>query len=355
MDFTNFFTPQAIGSHWEAAASEQIPFLGSGGLFGRKKKAGLDLSWFKGSKGLPVSLMPSAFDAKATFRDRPGFEKLETEMPFFREGFHIKERDRQEMLRAQDANDPYLDEYIRNTFNDADNLINGANVVPERMIWQLLCPENGQPGISFTTNGVSYVYNYDPKSAWKTNNYKEVENGWNKPDQADPFKDFKAAKDSVRQRTGTELTRAVMSTATFNMLGATKALKDRFLATNGLSLGYITDDQVRDIVTKTSKLTIAVYDKLYKDEQGTSKAYVPDGYVVMVPDGLLGDIWYGTTPEEADLMGSGRAEVYVVNTGVAITTEITTHPVNTNIYASEIVLPSWERMDECYLLKVVGE
>lgn len=88
--------------------------------------------------------MPSAFDAKATFRDRIGFEKLETEMPFFREGYKIKEKDRQEMLRVQESSDPYAAEVIARVFDDTRDLIDGANVVPERMIMQLLFPEGGE-------------------------------------------------------------------------------------------------------------------------------------------------------------------------------------------------------------------
>ena len=90
---------------------------------------------------------------------------------------------------------------------------------------------------------------------------------------------------------------------------------------------------------------------MFKDENGVSKSFVPDGYVCLIPDGNLGYTWYGTTPEEADLMGSGKAEVSIVNTGVAITTELTIHPVNANVYASEIVLPSFERMDAVYCIK----
>ena len=111
MDLREIFTPAAIAANWTEVASNQIPYLGAT-LFPARKKAGLDLAWLKGSRGLPVSLMPSAFDAKATFRDRIGFDKLETEMPFFREGFKIKERDRQEMLRVQESTDPYAAEVI---------------------------------------------------------------------------------------------------------------------------------------------------------------------------------------------------------------------------------------------------
>jgi len=356
MDLRTFFTPAAIAAQWNEAASNRIPYLGTG-LFPAKKKAGLDLSWLKGSRGLPVSLMPSAFDAKATFRDRIGFSKVETEMPFFREGFKIKEKDRQELLRAADSNDPYARAVIDRVFDDANNLIDGANVVPERMIMQLLFPQDGNAGIAIKANGVAYVYNYDPKGTWKARNYIELSGAdlWSASATADPFAVFKTAKDTIRSGTGTELTIAVMTTATFNMMAKTEAVKKRYLTTSGLTLGYLTDDEVKNVVSGTSRIRIAIYDKQYKDESGAAHAFVPDGYVAMIPAGDLGGTWYGTTPEEADLIASPTAEVELVNTGVAITRIIEEHPVNTNIFASEIVLPSYERMDEVAVIKVAGE
>ena len=166
---------------------------------------------------------------------------------------------------------------------------------------------------------------------------------------------FKTAKDTIRSGTGTELTIAVMNTATFNMMAKTEAVKKRYLTTSGLTLGYLTDDEVKNVVSGTSRVQIAIYDKQYKDESGIAHAFVPDGYVAMIPAGDLGGTWYGTTPEEADLIASPTAEVELVNTGVAITRIIEEHPVNTNIFASEIVLPSYERMDEVAVIKVAGE
>ena len=136
MLFDGMFSPAAIGMNWTENVSNRIPYLGEG-LFPARKQAGLDLKWFKGSKGIPVSLMPSAFDAKATFRDRIGVEKVETEMPFFREGFKIKERDRQDILRAQAANDPYVNAAIARVFDDARELIEGALVVGEPALHRL--------------------------------------------------------------------------------------------------------------------------------------------------------------------------------------------------------------------------
>lgn len=354
MDIRKAFTPAAIAANWTEVASNMEPYIGSG-LFPAKKKAGLDLSWLKGSRGLPVSLMPSAFDAKATFRDRIGFDKLETEMPFFREGFKIKEKDRQELLRAQDVNDPYASAVVAKVFDDANELIAGANVVPERMIMQLLFPADGNVGIAIKANGVDYTYDYDPGDVWKTTNYTALTSTdtWDKPTSADPFKAFKTVKDAIRKAHGTEPVIAIMNTTTFNLMAKCDAIKNRYLSTSGIALGYLTDAEVKSVVKATSGIDIVVYDKMYKDESGTAKSFVPDNYVALVPSGALGSTWYGTTPEEADLMGKSDAQVSIVNTGVAITVTHQDHPVNINTFASEIVLPSYERMDEVAVIKVV--
>lgn len=355
MDFKSFITPVAVAANWTEMASNRVPYLGTG-LFGSRKKAGLDLSWIHGSKGLPVSLMPSAFDAKATFRDRIGLVKTETEMPFFREGYKIKEKDRQELLRVQDMNDPYAQAAIDRVFDDVNDLIDAADVVPERMRMQLLFPEDGNMGIAIKANGVDYTYNYDQNGEWKTNNYTALTGAdlWTAPTTADPFAAFKAAKDSILARTGSEVVYAVMNGNTFNMMAKADALKNRYMTVNGMAMSYLTDTEVKAIVKSTSGLDVIVYDKMYRDENKVAHKFVPDGYVALIPAGELGKTWYGTTPEEADLMGSNKAEVAVVNTGVAITRVIEEHPVNINTFASEIVLPSYERMDEVALIKVVA-
>lgn len=353
MNLRDFFEPAAIAAYWSEVQPNFQQYMGPA-LFPAKKKAGLDLSWLKGSKGLPVSLMPSAFDTKATFRDRIGFQKLETEMPFFREGFKIKEKDRQEIMRAKDSNDPYVTAILERLFDDAAELISGANVVPERMIFQLLFPVDGNVGISIKANGVDYTYNYDIDGNWKTSNYMALTSTdkWDQPETADPFATFKAAKDAALARTGAILTTAVMNTNTFNKMSAAKAIKNRYLTTSGLSFAYMTRNEVISAISSTSQINISTYDNKYRDEDKVTKSFVPDGYVCMIPSGTLGSTWYGTTPEEADLMSSSTAEVSIVNTGVALSRIIEEHPVNINTYASEIVMPSYERMDDVVVIKV---
>ncbi len=72
--------------------------------------------------------------------------------------------------------------------------------------------------------------------------------------------------------------------------------------------------------------------------------------VTLLPAQPLGSTVYGTSPEEADLMADGKADVAIVNTGVAITTIKQQNPVNIRVLASEIVLPSFEGMDNVYVI-----
>ena len=353
LNLKKVFAPAAIAAYWTNDPTNAMPFA-SDALFPAKKKAGLDLKWLRGHKGVGVSLMPSAFDAKATFRTREGFKFDETEMPFFREGYHLGEKDRQEILRVLDSNDPYARDVLNRIYDDTAQLITGARIVPERMIWQLLAPTNGKPGITIKANGVNYTYDYDPDGTWKTSNYKSLTTNskWNAT-TATPIADLIAAKDAILAATGEIVSEVYMNTATFRNMIAADEVKNRFMTVTAKANAVLLDSEARQIVESATGLNIHLYDKMYKPEGGGESAkYLPDGFAVVTPSGALGNVWYGTTPEEADLLsGQPGASVSIVNTGVAITTELTVHPVNTNIYASEIVLPSFERMDSVYCIK----
>ena len=355
MLFDGLFSPAAIGANWTENVSNRIPYLGEG-LFPARKQAGLDLKWIKGSKGIPISLMASAFDAKATFRDRIGVEKIETEMPFFREGFKIKERDRQDILRAQSANDPYVNAAIARVFDDANELIEGALVVGERERMQLLFPVNGNVGITIQANGMDYTYNYDPDGSWKTSNFFELtdpQDKWTDTTHSDPFGDIQDAKDAIAAKTGSDLRIMIMNKSTFKYLRQNTNIKNRFLTKSGAAFGYLTDNEIIAILKDTNDLDgIVLYDKQFRNESKVASKFVPDGYVALIPSGALGETCYGTTPEEADLMGKSVASVQIVETGIAVTQIVDPHPVNLNTFASEIVLPSYERMDEVAVLKV---
>lgn len=353
MKLSDVFTAEAIALNYTNAASNTMPYLGTG-FFPSQKKAGLDLKWIKGHNGLAVSLMPSTFDAKSTFRDRVGISMSETEMPFFRESMLVKEKDEQEIMRVQDSNDPYATQVLDNIFNDTKTLVDGANVVPERMIMQLLAPLNGSVGINISANGVAYTYNYDPDGKWKSEHYAKItteSDKWTASATCDPLEDIETALDAQEAASGNRPEILLMSKPTFNLIKNSAKVRSGILAQNVTANVNYTSARVKQFVEEELNVSIIIYNKQFKDETGTAKKFYPNNIVMMLPNGSIGTTWYGTTPEERS-GADGGASVSIVNTGVAVTVTTTTDPVNTKTTVSEIVLPSFERMDECYALEV---
>lgn len=353
MNIRDAFNAKAIALVNTNAASNAQAYLGAG-LFPAKKKMGLDLKWIKTHKGLPVSLAPSNFDAVSTLRSREGFKITETEMAFFRESMLVKEADEQEIMRVQDSADPYAADVLSRIFDDANTLIDGANVVPERMIMQLLAPADGHPKISIQANGVTYAYNYDPNNTYSTNNFAELSattDKWDDTENSDPLDDVSVALDAVEAQTGTRPTKMIVSRKTMDYLKQNKKIKSAILAQNTTATVFMNDNRVKEVFSNELGINIIVYSKQYKNEAGTASKFYPDGFATLIPDGALGNTWYGTTPEERNLMGNATADVSLVNTGVTVAVTVSNDPVQTKTTVSEIVLPSYENMDSTYVIK----
>ena len=353
MNLTDIFNAKAIALHRTEVASNAIPYLGEG-FFPVQKKMGLDLKWIKANKGLPVALAPSNFDAKSTLRARAGFKVEETEMPFFRESMLVKEKDEQEIMRVQDANDPYALEVLNDIYNDVDTLVNAADVIPELMRMQLLAPTvDGSPRITITSGDVQYSYNYDPDETYQDNNYEALTSTdkWDDFDDSDPMGDILNALDTVEAATGVRPSIMLCNNSVMALLKKNDSIKS--LITNAGNLGvFITNERINQLFQTELGVTIVVYNKQYKDYSGDPQKFYPDNYITLLPEGSLGNTWFGVTPEERTLMGSKTSDVAIVGGGVAVAVTVSEDPVNTKTTVSEIVLPSYERMDETYVIKV---
>lgn len=341
----DLITAQEIGSYYENKPSNSIPYLGST-LFPAKKQLGLDLSWIKGANGLPVALTPSEFDTKATLRDRIGFKEVQTEMPFFREAMRVGEKDRQKLnqLLASNLSEAYKS-IINNIYDDVTTLVQGAEVQPERMIMQLL--STGKIGI--TANRIALDYDYKMKDDHKEELVAGAE--WSNPDST-PIQDIIKWQDDVEDNVGSRPTNAIMTRKTFGYLMNHKSIRLDMNPLGGQNI-IVTEPMVKQYLQTKFGLSVAVYNKKYRAEDGALHNFYPDDHFTLIPDGVLGNTYYGTTPEESDLMTGGTdADVRIVNTGVAITTIKEPHPVNVETIVSEIVLPSFETIDNIFIAKV---
>ena len=114
-----------LTAYWETLSQDEAPYPCEE-LFPDDKKRGLQLSWIKGSRGLPVVLKTSAFDVNAIPRPRIGFDKLVTEMPYFKESTYIDEELRQELnMVLETGNQAYIDSVMTHVFDDETNLLRG--------------------------------------------------------------------------------------------------------------------------------------------------------------------------------------------------------------------------------------
>ena len=253
INITDIYNPRIIASVHEEVASNKIPYLGAG-LFPSQKKMGLDLKWIKTSKGLPVSLKPSAFDAVSTIRSREGLEMKETEMAYFKESMVIKEVDEQELMKLEDASSPFFPEVRDRIYNDAETLIEGALVVPERMRMSLLANVNGKPSISIQADNATYSYDYDPNGTYARDNFTELsgQSEWSDVDHSDPMQDIMDAQDAVEAKTGTRPTRMIISKATMNLLKQNKKIRNYILAQNTTATVIVQSLVLQSLFTQSS-------------------------------------------------------------------------------------------------------
>lgn len=333
---------QEVAGYYNAREKETAPSLGTV-LFPRKKQLGLNLSWIKGAKGVPVVLKPSAFDVKASIRDRVGLEKIDTEMPFFKESMLVNERERQELNKLlQTGNQVYLDIVLSKIFDDTLTLVDGALAQEERLRMQLL--SLGE--IKVVAEGVDYSYNYQMPTKHKgtaTTPWADA--------AAKPLDDILAAQETISADTGAEVVRAICGRKTWNELKASAQIKGDIDRIHGSSM-LLTDSLLNQYLQSTFGLNVQVYSKKFTNETGSTKSFFPDDIFTLLPEGILGNTYFGTTPEESDLLGGvTNAEVAIVNTGMAVTTIKETDPVNVTTKVSMITLPSFERIDEMFILK----
>lgn len=354
------FTARAIGINWDnyQASLGEAPYLGRT-KFGTRKQNGLDLKFIKGKNGLPVSLKVAAFDAQAPLRDTIGFSEIQNEMPFFRESYMVTEKEEQDYASYAESNNvAYANQILANIMKKPLDLVRGANVVPERMIWQLLAPKDGYPKITLATNDKQFVIDYttDNGAEFKAKNFVDLTQDatakWSAAATATPLKDLVDTKRDFSKKTGYSLARFSMNTETWEMVVAAEDTKKQVLGIIAYEGGIRLEDS--DVVKYLAGkgIEIEVYDKMFIDEEGNTQYFIPTGIVSCQSAGVyLGEVVYGTTPEERS--GSlADGTLSIVETGVAIYTYTTEHPINTHCVASEIVLPSFEGMDSVCIMKV---
>lgn len=333
-----------LTAYWEEHTQDMPPYLGEE-LFPNDKKLGLKLDWIKGAMGLPVVLKPSAFDVGAVPRARIGFDMLSAQMPFFKESTYIDEEMRQQLNMVLETNNQtYIDAVVRRIFDDQTRLLSGARARREEM--RMMALTTGV--IAITANGQDYNYDYGMPEEHKVN----PETAWSDLENADPIEDLRNWMDKVEGDTGVRPTRGVLSRKTWGYLRRNqRVIKSLFVLSNG-QVGAVSDSRLTTYLSDELGLELHVYTKQYMNDKNVATKFVPDGTVALFPTGNLGKTWFGTTPEESDLMGGKVANVSITDTGVAVTTIEKADPVNVETKVTMICLPSFEAANSVIIADV---
>ena len=335
-----------LAAYWTELTQDEAPFLGEE-LFPNDKKRGLDLKWIKGSRGLPIALKASAFDAEAVPRPRIGFDRLTAQMPYFKESKYIDEELRQELnMVLETGNQAYIDSVTNRVFDDETSLLRGAASIREAM--RMMALTTGV--VSLESNGQKYEFDYGIPSTHKV----DAATKWSLVGTADPIEDMIKGKELILDETGVEVTRAVCDRATWRNLRNNQSIaKSIYVLSNGQA--SVSDTRLHQFILDETGIDVVVNNKRYVDYKGKTQKYVPANTFVMFPDGDLGRTWFGTTPAESDLMGGQVANVSIVDTGVAVTTVQKADPVQVETIVSQICLPSFEAADQVYIIDTEPE
>lgn len=331
-------SPGNIISYWDATKEDQSLYMGET-LFPVKKQMGIELSKIGGSAGLPVELKASAFDTPATYRDRLSIEVSKQKMPFYRERMKIDEETRQEIVKiSAGGNSEILMPFVNKIFDDTNNLIRGARVARERMAMELI--STGK--VNIIGNGVKLTYDYGFN---KKKQFVTPSVNWSDTTNATPLQDLQDWKDEYAKM-GITLGYAIMTTATFNLIVRNKNVVKQLYPSNTDPSGLlIRRPQIKQLVFDSTGIQILINDNMYATSVGgEGKKFFPDNVVTLIPtSGVLGNMIFGTTPEEIDLRAnkSFNGSTEIVDTGVAVTNLLIPHPVNVETIVSQICLPSF--------------
>lgn len=355
MLLTEVFSARAVAVRQSNDPSNLEAFLGPQ-FFPNRRKMGIDLKFFNIHRDVGTALKPSALDSMATIRPRGEFKMTAEQMPLFRESKIISETDLVEIQRAQDSNDPYLNETLSRIYDDVGELVDGANISTERMRMALMAPVNGDVKIKVgMADNTLYSYNYDSDGSWKAEHYLALTSTdtWDNADKATPLNDLQEGVEFLTGE-GVVPTYAIMNSATLGYLLQSEQIQKMNTARQfGISTGFLDKNTAKSIIAASTGLTVLTYDKKYKDYDGSTHKYFPDDCVTIVGAETLGNTWYGVTPEERTLLGDPNVDVSVLEGGVAIAVKTDYGPpVQYSTTASQIVLPSFEGMDSIFTIKV---
>lgn len=375
--------PDVITTIWYDEYYNRLDYFYQAYLPGARTDT-LELEYLVGKDDLPVTLEPSALDTKMIIRDRRSFNTAKVEIPFFRESMILNELDALTIYRyLQHSNIPGGRSALTRLLNDSARLVESSRVNKEIMFCGLITNAaftiNGRTQTS--NEGIDWDWNYDPNGTWAASNKIDVTTANAGVDFADPdfdilgyFQDFRNDLETRGQSVSVAIIGNDTATDLYNN-NYIKALIDNRVQ---VDLNYVRYDRRRvlDALEDWTGIRFVIHRKAYGDKNSlalggpvtgdegrpTGQFFYPQrGTISLLPDGPIGNMYHGMTPEElyagdgisivndAQSVGFDEA-ITLVDGGIAVCTKSKSAPCQLTTWVSGMFAPSYERIDDVYVM-----
>lgn len=244
------------------------------------------------------SAHPVADNTEAPLAQRPGFSKSIQDISTFKLAYRLTDTEIRKLKRAQTTLSQ--DENLAAVFDDVGRLVRAHEIVNERMRAQALV----EGKIQFTDE---YNFSPDPvEFGIPTDQFKNFDF-----EKGDFLEFLFKAKQTIRERTGYDITRMILSDSIVFKLCGNEAMKSVYSAYNTTQLPRLTPNQLSQIFSEHVGIQYSVPRNAEGSVYGynTSKTpgkkeivpFIPTDKVILLPGGPLGNTVHGITTEELTL------------------------------------------------------
>lgn len=310
-------------------------------LFPERKTEGLEIDMLKGASNLPVSAKIHSFDTEAEIGSREGAEMFTQDLALIKKKIKIPEKTI--IALESPRNDREEEEMVKRIFQDVDGLINSVKTKVECMRLEAL--STGK--IQVNENGVKATIDYGMPTDHKASKT------W-LSDTPTILEDMDAMVDKIVNDTGFTPTRALTSKKVLNAILRDERIRSAIYGVNSAKM--LTVAELNAFLSQQKLPQIAIYDKKYRiqDAKGkyTAKRFLPEDAFIMMPDGIMGETFYGVTAEELELRKNTDVEISEAG-NIIVCQYNTIDPVAKWIKAVATAMPSFPYADQVFAATIV--
>jgi len=266
-------------------------------LFPSIKQSELTIGMIKGANKKSVTAQVYAPDSTTKLSGRDEISTIVLDMALVKDSKRLNERDL--LYLANPRTQAERNETILKIFDDVTNTIDSVYRRINMMRFEVL--QTGK--LTLNENGVKGTIDYGMPANHQVT--LATAKQWGK-DGSTPLEDIFTWTDTIVADQGVLPTRAITDKGTLSLLLRDPAIKK---AINGVNADkMLTRQELNAFLAQQDLPQLISYDEKYIDFNGKSVNLITPGNFILLPEGKLGNTYFGPTAEELELVGKSGIE-----------------------------------------------